>query len=122
MKVFGPDERSDFILRAKMFCRIDNSGPGEDMLVEMLLNSAAEYLDSAGVTRGDRDDTRTNMYDLLLFSLVLQAYDHRDMTMSSAVTENPAFRRMLNQLKLTEPPVSDSDTGESPVSEVGHAY
>ena len=44
--------------------------------------------------------------------MVLDAWDHRDMTETSGqVMENPAFRRRLNQLKLTEGMVSDSDTG-----------
>lgn len=44
--------------------------------------------------------------------MVLDAWDRRDMTEASGQnTENPAFRRVLNQLKLTEGMVSDSDTG-----------
>lgn len=50
-------------------------------------------------------------YDLVVNAMVLDAWDRRDMTEASGqVTENPAFRRLLNQLKLTEGMVSDSDT------------
>ena len=38
-------------------------------------------------------------YDLCVDHLVLEAYDHRGPVEGAA--ENPAFRRMLNQLKMS---------------------
>ena len=52
------------------------------------------------------------MYDLVINHLVLDSYDHRGSQMGAQLEENPAFRRMINQLKLTAP-VSNSDTGRS---------
>ena len=43
--------------------------------------------------------------------LALDLYDRRDTAVDGALGDNPAFRRLINQLKLTEP-VPDSGTGE----------
>ena len=43
--------------------------------------------------------------------LALDLYDRRDAAVEGALSDNPAFRRLINQLKLTEP-VPDSGTGE----------
>ena len=43
-------------------------------------------------------------------AMVLDAYDRRDITITGTiVADNPAFRRLITQLKLTEP-VSNLDT------------
>ena len=53
---------------------------------------------------------RAAQYDLCVNYLVLDGYDRRDVTITGTiVADNPAFRRLINQLKLTEP-VSNSDT------------
>ena len=47
-----------------------------------------------------------------LLALVLDAWDNRGIqTADKSFADNPAFRRRINQLKLTEPVRSDSDTG-----------
>lgn len=47
---------------------------------------------------------RRAQYDLCINALVLDGYDRRGMTDASAsVGDNPALRRILTQLKLTEP-------------------
>lgn len=44
--------------------------------------------------------------------LFLDSWDRRDRTITGTiVSDNPAFTRLLNQLKLTEP-VSNLDTAE----------
>ena len=105
------------------YCRIDELGPGEDVLLESFYLSAVGYLEGAGVTRTPQLSGRAAQFDLLVNAMVLDAWDHRERQFSAAQSaENPAFRQTLNQLKRTEPPVSESDTGAAPVSEVGHAY
>ena len=42
--------------------------------------------------------------------MVLDGFDRRDVTITGTiVADNPSFRRLINQLKLTEP-VSNLDT------------
>lgn len=42
--------------------------------------------------------------------MVLRDFDLREAEVSGTITDNPAFRRLLNQLKLTELDVSNLDT------------
>lgn len=103
------------------YCRIDALEPGEDALLEGLYDAALGYLAQAGVSQPAAGSPRAAQYDLCVNYLVLDGYDRRDMTITGTiVVENPAFRRMLNQLKLTEPSVSESDTGASGIPEVCH--
>nr|DAP02127.1 MAG TPA: hypothetical protein [Caudoviricetes sp.] len=65
----------------------------------------------AGVGEPVSGSLRRAQYDLCINYLVLDGYDRRDTTVTgAAVTDNPAFRRLITQLKLTEP-VSNLDTG-----------
>lgn len=74
--------------------------------------AADGYLASAGVALPEAGTLRRAQYDLAVNYLVLDAHDRRDATITgSIVTENPSFRRLLNQLKLTEPPASNWDAG-----------
>ena len=93
------------------YCRIDALEPGEETLLETLCNAAVAYMDQAGVSEPKEGTPRRAQYDLAVNYLVLNSYDQRETAVSGTiVSENPAFRRIMNQLKLTEPVVSDSDT------------
>lgn len=49
---------------------------------------------------------RAAQYDLCVNYLVLDAWERREVTITGTITaDNPAFRRLINQLKLTEPGV-----------------
>lgn len=92
------------------YCRIDAAEPGEEVLLETLYDSAVSYMSQAGVREPAAGAPRRAQYDLCVNYLVLDGYDRRDISITAAsVVENPAFRRLINQLKLTEP-VSGSDT------------
>lgn len=102
------DERRATLLA---YCRID--APLEDSekaMVDGFYYAAVSYMEQAGVSEPETGTNRRAQYDLCINYLVLDSYMRRDMSIAGAVVENPAFRRLLNQLKLTEP-VSDSDTG-----------
>ncbi len=91
------------------YCRIDPGSPDE-LLIPGMYAAAVAYLTGAGVP-APADPGRKAQYDLCVNALVLDLYDRRDMTIpETALTDNPGLRRMLTQLKLTEPAVSDSDT------------
>ena len=91
------------------YCRIDPGSPDE-LLIPGMYTAAVAYLTGAGVP-APTDTGRKAQYDLCVNVLVLDLYDRRDMTITGTIlADNPGFRRMLTQLKLTEPAVSDSDT------------
>lgn len=93
------------------YCRIDDPSPEDEVLLELLYDAAVGYLEQAGVSQPAEGTTRAAQYDLCVNYMVLDGYDRRDRTVTgSGVNGNPAFRMLLNQLKLTEPEVSNSDT------------
>ena len=97
--------------RLMVYCRIDTLEDGEDLLLQTFYEAAVSYMEQAGVSEPKEGTTRRAQYDLCVNAMVLDAWDHRDMTVySGQVTENPAFRQQLNQLKFSESKVSDSDT------------
>lgn len=105
------DERRATLLA---YCRIDAPlESGEQAMVDGFYYSAQSYMEQAGVSEPETGTNRRAQYDLCINYLVLDSYQRRDVSITGTiVAENPAFRRLLNQLKLTEPePVSDSDTG-----------
>lgn len=92
------------------YCRIDALEPGEETLLETLYNAAVVYMAQAGVSEPEESSSRRSQYDLAVNYLVLNSYDQRNTVITgSIVADNPAFRRIMNQLKLTEP-VSNLDT------------
>lgn len=92
------------------YCRIDALEEGEDLLLQGFYDAAVSYMEQAGISEPKEGTTRRAQYDLCVNALVLDAYDRRDVTITGTVSDNPAFRRILTQLKLTEVPVSESDT------------
>lgn len=72
-------------------------------LVESLYDAAVGYMEDAGIAEPDEGTTRKAKYDLCVNYLVLDGLDRRDMNIvSTVITENPAFRRLINQLMFTE--------------------
>ena len=72
-------------------------------LIPVLYDAAVGYLTNAGVSQPPPDTPRAAQYDLAVNYMVADGWDHRDMT-GGAEHDNPAFRRLVNQLKLTEEP------------------
>lgn len=93
------------------YCRIDDPAPEDLTLLEDMCMEAMGYLHGAGVTEPETGSPRLPLYNACVNALVLDAWDNRGtQTDDKAFADNPAFRRRLNQLKLTEPVRSDSDT------------
>lgn len=93
------------------YCRIDELAEGEDLLLKTFYESAVSYMAQAGISEPEADSPRRAQYDLCVNALVLTDWDNRDMASADSICENPAFRRRLNQLKLTEQSnVSNLDT------------
>lgn len=92
------------------YCRIDALEEGEETLLQGLYEAAVSYMEQAGISEPEQGTARRAQYELCVNYLVLDGYDRRDVTITGTiVSDNPAFRRMLTQLKLTEP-VSNLDT------------
>ena len=93
------------------YCHLTELADDPDvvLLIPLYYEAAVGYMEDAGVTEPREGTSRRARYDLCVNAMVLDSWEHRDTKEPTATAENPAFRRLLNQLKLTEP-VSDLDT------------
>lgn len=95
------------------YCKLTElaDDPEVEALIPAFYEAAVGYMDGAGVTEPKEGTARRAQYDLCVNAMVLDSWEHRDLKEpASQVSENVVFRRMLNQLKLTE--VSNLDTEE----------
>lgn len=93
------------------YCRIDEITPEEEPVFEGMYQAAVSYLEQAGISEPEIGTPRRAQYDMCVNYLVLDSWDQRATSIvATVVADNPAFRRLLNQLKLTEPDVSNLDT------------
>ena len=93
------------------YCRIEEPTAEELLTLEGLYDAAVGYLEQAGVSEPEEGTPRRAQYDLCVNFMVLRDFDLREATITGTiVNDNPAFRRLLTQLKLTEPDVSNLDT------------
>ena len=90
------------------YCKVD----ADDAELPGFVDAAAAYLSGAGVSEPEDGTARFAQYLQCVKYLALDLYDRRDAAVDGTLGDNPAFRRMLNQLKLTEP-VPESGTGEA---------
>jgi len=96
------------------YCKLTEfaEDPEVEALIGTYYGAAAAYMAQAGISEPPEGTPRRAQYDLCVNAMVLDSLERRDTAITSTVvTDNPAFRRMVNQLKLTEPrDVSDLDT------------
>ena len=86
--------------------------PDELTLLELTIawDTAAGYLQGAGVSRPKTDDERHGLWLGVMLALTLDGYDQRGAQFSAGkLQENPAFRRKISQLKWTEPALSEEE-------------
>lgn len=91
------------------YCRIEEPTSEELRTLETLYDAAVGYLEGAGISQPAPGTPRAAQYDLAVNFMVLRDFELRDAEVTGTIQDNPAFRRLLTQLKLTEP-VSNSDT------------
>ena len=86
------------------YCKLTElaDDPEVAALLETFYGAAAAYMAQAGVSEPEEGTARRSQYDLCVNHLVLDSWDKREVSVSGTSGDNPAFRRMLNQLKLTE--------------------
>lgn len=90
------------------YCKLTElaDDPEVQLLIPMLYDAAVGYMEDAGVNVPNSGTSRAARYDLCVNAMVLDGWERREVSMTGAsVVENPAFRRLINQLKLTEPAV-----------------
>ena len=90
------------------YCKLSELAdePEVQMLIPALYDAAVGYMENAGVSLPEEGTPRASQYDLCVNYLVLDAWERRETSMvATVVSDNPAFRRLINQLKLTEPGV-----------------
>ena len=86
------------------YCRIEEPTEEELLTLEALYAAAVGYLEGAGISQPAPGTPRAAQYDLCVNFMVLRDFDLRDATITGTiVADNPAFRRLVTQLKLTEP-------------------
>ena len=86
------------------YCRMDEPTSEELLTLETLYDAAVGYLEGAGISLPPEGTPRRAQYDLAVNFMVLRDFDLRDATITGTiVADNPAFRRLITQLKLTEP-------------------
>lgn len=86
------------------YCKLTefSEDPEVSALMDTLYGAAVAYMAQAGVSEPPEGTPRRAQYDLCVNALVLDSWDRREITVSGAAVENPAFRRTVNQLKRTE--------------------
>lgn len=96
------------------YCKLTElkDDPEVKTLIPVFYADAIDYMADAGVTEPAEGTNRRAKYDLCVNAMVLDSWEHRDTQESGAVLENRAFRKRINQLKFTEPDVSNLDTSE----------
>lgn len=87
------------------YCRVDAS----DAQLPAFIAAAEGYMLTGVCAQPAQGTAREALYLLCIKHLVLDMYDRREATVDGTVSENPMFRRIINQLKLTES-VPDSGT------------
>jgi hypothetical protein len=87
------------------YCKVSElaGDPEVYATMEALYAAAVGYMAGAGISEPDADSPRRAQYDLAVNALVLDGWDHRELTIEgTTATENPALRRIINQLKFSE--------------------
>ena len=79
------------------YCRIEEPTEEELLTLEGLYDAAVGYMEGAGISPPDPGTARCVNF------MVLRDFDLRDAQVASTIQDNPAFRRLINQLKVTEP-------------------
>lgn len=87
------------------YCRLTElaDDPEVQRLLPLFYADAVSYMEDAGIAEPDEGTPRRAKYDLCVNFMTLASWDRRDSMESYSYQENPALRRRINQLKLTEP-------------------
>jgi hypothetical protein len=87
------------------YCKLTELAEDEEVkaLIPVYFAAAVGYLEGAGISVPEEGTSRRAQYDLVVNALVLDGWDHRELSVEGTiVSENPALRRIINQLKFSE--------------------
>lgn len=87
------------------YCKLTElaDDPEVEALIPALYDAAVGYMAGAGIAPPEAGTARAAQYDLCVNAMVLDGWERREVSLvGTTVAENPAFRRLINQLKLTE--------------------
>lgn len=96
------DERRASLLA---YCKLTElaDDPEVETLIPLFFSAAEGYMAGAGISLPAEGTARRAQYDLCVNRIVLDSWERRDISITSTVvTDNPAFRRTINQLKFVE--------------------
>lgn len=88
------------------YCKLSElrDDPEVMALIRELYLYAVQYLAGAGVEQPEEDAPLTPLYNQCVNYLVLDAWERREAAVvATVVADNPVFRRMLVQLKQSQP-------------------
>lgn len=87
------------------YCREPEPDEADLLALDQAWDSGAAYLEGAGAARPPAEDAaRTALWLSVMCALTLDEYDQRGAQFEQGkLQDNPAFRRKLVQLKLSEP-------------------
>lgn len=88
------------------YCKLSElrDDPEVMVLISELYLYAVQYLAGAGVEQPEEGAPLTPIYDQCVNYLVLDAWERREAAVvATIVSDNPVFRRMLVQLKQSQP-------------------
>lgn len=99
------------------YCKLSEfaDDPEVQALIPVFFSAAVGYMTQAGISLPPEGSPRRAQYDLCINHMVLNSWENRETSYVGTVTvDNPAFRRMVTQLKLTETgSASNPDAGEA---------
>ena len=102
----------EFKTQVLAYCREPEPDADDLTVLNQAWDSAAAYLEGAGVTQPPAENAaRTALWLSVMCAMVLDEYDQRGGQFTEGkLQDNAVFRRKLNQLKQTEPPLSEEET------------
>lgn len=92
------------------YCQEPAPDEADLMVFDHAWDSAEAYLLDAGISRPTEENAgRMALWLSVMLAMVLDEYDQRGAQFEQGkLQENHAFRRKLNQLKLSEPPLEEA--------------
>ena len=102
----------EFKAQVLAYCREPEPDDADLMVLNQAWDSAKSYLEGAGISQPPAENTaRRSQWLSVMLAMVLDEYDQRGGQFTEGkLQDNPVFRRKLNQLKLTEPPMGEEET------------
>ena len=84
------------------YCKLDAAelSKVDNLLLKVFFAAAVAYLAGAKIAEPSADSPHKAQYELCVYRMVLDAWDHRDLQEVGDIKESPAFRNAVNQLKL----------------------